>query len=83
MKAREHARKADVVIVNHSLLFSDLASDHAILGEYRNLILDEAHNIEKGAAEYLGVRVNYWAFRNLYHRLYEEEPKRIQKSRRP
>ena len=45
MKARDHARKADIVIVNHSLLFSDLASDNAVLGEYRNLIVDEAHNI--------------------------------------
>ena len=76
MKARDHAKKADVVIVNHSLLFSDLASDNAVLGEYRNLIVDEAHNMEKTAAEYLGVRVSYWSFRNLYHRLYEEEPKR-------
>jgi predicted DnaQ family exonuclease/DinG family helicase len=76
MKARDHARRADIVVVNHSLLFSDLASEHAVLGEYRNLIFDEAHNIEKGAAEYLGVRVSYWTFRNLYHRLYEEEPKK-------
>ena len=76
MKARDHARRADVVIVNHSLLFSDLASENAVLGEYRNLIVDEAHNMEKTAAEYLGVRVSYWSFRNLYHRLYEEEPKR-------
>lgn len=76
MKARDHARKADLVIVNHSLLFSDLASDHAVLNDYRNLIVDEAHNMEKTAAEYLGVRVSYWNFRNLYHKLYEEEPKR-------
>jgi len=76
MKAREHARYADLVVVNHSLLFSDLAADHSILDEYQNLIIDEAHNIEKSAAEYLGVRVSYWSFRNLYHKLYEEEPKR-------
>lgn len=76
MKARENARHADIVVVNHSLLFSDLASEHVILEEYRNLILDEAHNIEKNAAEYLGVMVNFWAFRNIYHKIYEEEPKR-------
>lgn len=76
MKARDHARKADVVIVNHALLFSDLASKNSILGEYTNLVIDEAHNIEKSAAEHLGTRVSYWTFRNLYHRLYEEEPKK-------
>ncbi len=76
MKAREEARQADIVVVNHSLLFSDLAADHSILDEYSNLVIDEAHNIEKSAASYLGLRVSYWNFRNLYHKLYEEEPKR-------
>lgn len=76
MKVRENARNADIVIVNHSLLFSDLASDNLVLGEYSNLIIDEAHNIEKSAAEYLGTRVSFWSFRNIYHKLYEEEPKR-------
>ncbi|HGY56639.1 MAG TPA: DEAD/DEAH box helicase [Caldithrix abyssi] len=76
MKARESARLADVVVVNHSLLFSDLAADHSILDDYRNLIIDEAHNVEGTAADYLGVRVSFWNFRNIYHKLYEEEPKR-------
>lgn len=76
MKAREHARKADIVVVNHALLFSDLASDNSILDEYYNLVLDEAHNIEKTAADYLGVRVSYWTFRNICHQLYDEDPKR-------
>jgi len=76
MKARENARLADLVVVNHSLLFSDLAAEHTILGAYQNLIFDEAHNIEKTASEYLGVLVNFWTFRNIYHKLYEEEPKR-------
>jgi len=76
MKAREHARKADVVIVNHALLFSDIASDYSILDEYVNLVVDEAHNIEKTAADYLGIRISYWTFRNFYHQLYDEEPKR-------
>lgn len=76
MKAREHARKSDIVIVNHALLFSDLAARHSILGQYDNLIIDEAHNIEKTAAEYLGTRVSYWSFRNIYHKLYEDEPRK-------
>ncbi len=74
MKAREHAKRADVVVVNHALLFADLASGRSTLGDYEVLVMDEAHNIEKTAAEYLGVRVNYWSFRNLYHRVYDEEP---------
>jgi len=76
MKARNNARKADIIIVNHSLLFSDLVTDNSILGEYKNLIFDEAHNIEKTAADYLGIRFNWWSFRNTYYKLYEEEPRK-------
>ncbi len=74
MKAREHARRADLVVVNHALLFADLATNRMTLGDYEILILDEAHNLEKTAADYLGLRINYWSFRNLYHRLYDDEP---------
>jgi len=76
MKARDNARKADLVVVNHALLFSDLASDNSILGEFSNLVVDEAHNMEKTAAEHLGTKVSFWTFRNIYHRLYEEDPKK-------
>ena len=75
MKARNHARRSDLVVINHSLLFSDLITDNTILGEYHNLIVDEAHHLEKTAGEYLGVRFNWWTFRNIYHKLYEEEPR--------
>jgi predicted DnaQ family exonuclease/DinG family helicase len=76
MRVRNNARRADIVVVNHSLLFSDLITDNSILGEYHNVIIDEAHNIEKTAGEYLGVRFNWWSFRNIYHKLYEEEPRK-------
>jgi len=76
MKARNGARNADLVVVNHSLLFSDLVTDNSILGDYRNLVLDEAHNIEKTAGDYLGVRFNWWSFRNAYYKLYEEQPRK-------
>jgi predicted DnaQ family exonuclease/DinG family helicase len=76
MKARNGARNADIVVINHSLLFSDLVTDNSILGDYRNLILDEAHNIEKTAGDYLGIRFNWWSFRNTYYKLYEEQPRK-------
>jgi predicted DnaQ family exonuclease/DinG family helicase len=76
MKARGNARKADIIVVNHSLLFSDLVTDNSILGDYHNLIIDEAHNLEKVAGDYLGTRFNWWTFRNIYHKLYQEEPKK-------
>ncbi|HTO74117.1 MAG TPA: JAB domain-containing protein, partial [Gemmatimonadales bacterium] len=57
-RARRRAAEADVVVVNHHLLASDLAvrqaqenwEDAAVLPPYRRLILDEAHHLEDVAA---------------------------------
>ncbi len=62
---RKAAHRAHVVVVNHSLLFSDITSENGILGDYRHLILDEAHNVEKIAAHYLGRELNIWRVKNL------------------
>ena len=63
---RRAAQKAHIVVVNHSLLFSDIVSENAVLGEYEDLILDEAHNIEKIAAQYLGRELNIWHIKNFF-----------------
>ncbi len=64
-RARRDAAAADVLVVNHHLLFSDLAvrraSDNwtapAVLPAYRRVILDEAHNLEEAATSHLGAQV--------------------------
>ncbi len=66
---RRSAQKAHIVVVNHSLLFSDIVSENAVLGEYEDLILDEAHNIEKIAAQYLGCELNIWQIKNFSDQL--------------
>ncbi len=61
-KARREIAKADLVVVNHHMLFSDLAikkevgnfSTLAVLPAYHRLILDEAHHVEDSATEYFG-----------------------------
>ncbi|MFP4548537.1 MAG: helicase C-terminal domain-containing protein [Fidelibacterota bacterium] len=58
-KIRRHAAVADMVIVNHSLLFADAASENSIIPGYTDLIIDEAHNIEKNAYTYFATSVNY------------------------
>lgn len=73
MKARNNARDADLVLVNHSLLFSDLATDKAVLGEYTNVIFDEAHNIENTATEYLGADISMWQFRDMFNKLHNKD----------
>ncbi len=58
LNARRNARKANIVIINHSLLFSDAKNINIILGQYKDLIIDEAHNIEKSATANIGVTLS-------------------------
>ena len=65
-RARREASAADVLVVNHHLLFSDLAvrraqgnfTAPAVLPSYTRLVLDEAHNLEEAATSHLGARVS-------------------------
>ncbi|WP_172408137.1 helicase C-terminal domain-containing protein [Desulfosporosinus sp. FKA] len=54
LRARKKAEEADVLIVNHSLLFSDLKTDYNVLPEYHQLVIDEAHQIYQTALQNLG-----------------------------
>lgn len=54
LRARKKAEEADLVIVNHSLLFSDLKTDYNVLPEYHQLVIDEAHQIYQTALQHLG-----------------------------
>ncbi len=42
-RARERAREARLVVVNHALLAADAAADGAILGQLDAVVVDEAH----------------------------------------
>ncbi|MEJ2184768.1 MAG: helicase C-terminal domain-containing protein [Gemmatimonadota bacterium] len=76
-RARRDAASADVLVVNHHLLFSDLAvrraqgnyTAPAVLPPYRRLVLDEAHNLEDAATSHLGVAVSRRVVFRALHRL--------------
>jgi len=75
--ARRRAADADVVVVNHHLLASDLAvrqaqgnwEDAAVLPPYRRLVLDEGHHLEDTAAEHLGKQATSRGVERLLSRL--------------
>lgn len=64
-RSRRDAATADILVVNHHLLFSDLAvrrsngnyTEPAVLPAYRRVVLDEAHNLEDAATEHLGAQI--------------------------
>ena len=76
-RARERMRKANILAVNHALLFSDLAlrmrspaAPAELLGEYDLLVLDEAHTLESVASDHFGMSVNSGAVSLLLRDLY-------------
>lgn len=61
LKARKRAQEAEVVVVNHHLLFADMALKESgfgeVLPEADAFILDEAHQLPETAAAFFGDRV--------------------------
>lgn len=65
-RARRQAQEAQILVVNHHLLFADLArraetenyADPAILPAYKRLVIDEAHHIEEIATDYFASRIH-------------------------
>lgn len=64
-KARRKIWKANILIVNHALFFTDLKlrrMGNGFLPEYQVAILDEAHTAEDVASERLGLQISRGAF---------------------
>ena len=84
-KARREAAKANVVVVNHHLLMSDVAvrrvaknwEDAAVIPPYTRLVIDEGHHLEDAAAAHLGATATRRGLQRLLSRL-----ARTQSSRR-
>jgi len=56
-EARKKAEAADLIIVNHALLCSDLAREGGLLPEYNYLVVDEAHHFESVATQSFGLQI--------------------------
>lgn len=54
--SRKNVLKSDLIVLNHSLLFQDISSGKPLLQDMKNLVVDEAHNIEETLTESLKKR---------------------------
>jgi len=61
--AREIGEAAQIVVVNHALLLSDLQREGGILPAYDYLVIDEAHHLEEEATRQLGFQISGRAIR--------------------
>jgi ATP-dependent DNA helicase DinG len=74
-QARRRASRAQVLIVNHALFFSDLAlrrQGAALLPDYDTVILDECHTLESVAGDHLGIRLTNTQFDYQLNKLYND-----------
>lgn len=78
MKVRKEAAGANLIVVNHHLLFADIQSrltgagydDAAVLPPYRHIIFDEAHGIENAATSFFSESVNRFKLNKLINQMY-------------
>ncbi len=73
-RSRRELQEAQVMIVNHALLFTDLAlrrNKVRLLPDYHIVVFDEAHTMEAVAGDHLGLRITSgqvdWVLRKLYN----------------
>lgn len=68
--ARAQALAADVIVANHSLVFSELNMKSPTLPPYRQIVFDEAHNLEDAATRHLSVELSQTRFTFALGRIY-------------
>jgi DNA polymerase-3 subunit epsilon/ATP-dependent DNA helicase DinG len=57
-RAKTASQVANVLVVNHALLLSDVATGSKVLPEYSHLIIDEGHHLESATTYELSFRLN-------------------------
>lgn len=82
---RRRAASADLIIVNHSLFFSDLGirlldPKSAILPDYGAVIFDEAHHLEDVASDIFGIEFSNYRILSLLNRIRKRKDIAISRS---
>ncbi len=74
LKIKKEAQRAQVVVTNHHLTFADFASGGDLVRESGRIVFDEAHNLEKVAASYLGGRLDKRTLDSLLSSMFASRP---------
>lgn len=80
MAARREASDAQILVINHHLLFADIESrmnavgydDAAVLPPYKRIVFDEAHGIESAATSFFSEQVTRFRIIKQLNLLYRE-----------
>ncbi len=71
--ARQKWEQADLIVANHALLLNDLTLKEqgvGLLPDYKIVVLDEAHNLERVAEEHFGIDITNHRAKYLLDELY-------------
>ena len=91
-RAREAVDRADLVIVNHSLLFSLIGAgfgprddDEGVLFADDFVVFDEAHEMADVASEHLGLSISSWALETSIRKIFNSKKRKglLAKAGRP
>ena len=69
-KAKALERKAHILVTNHSLFFTNLASGGQVLPDFHGVVFDEAHTLEDVACDHLAFEVSNAKLKYLLDSIY-------------
>ncbi len=80
MKVRKEAASANLIVVNHHLLFADIETrmngagyeDASVLPPYKRIVFDEAHGIEAAATSFFSESLNRFKINKLIFPMYRK-----------
>lgn len=76
-KARERALRSNLIIANHSLVFSELGLDSPIsIPKYAQIVFDEAHNLEDAATSHFTLSLSPSSIASVLNRIAQTRGKR-------
>ncbi len=75
-KAKEEQKRSHILITNHSLFFTNLASGGKVLPDFDAVVFDEAQTLEDVATGYLGFEVSNTQIKYLLNSIYNPRTKK-------
>ncbi|MBU0478835.1 DEAD/DEAH box helicase [bacterium] len=69
-RAKNTERKSNILVTNHSLFFTNLASGGQVLPNFHAVVFDEAQTLEKVATSYLGIDLSNSKIKYLFDSIY-------------
>ncbi len=75
-KAKKQERSSHILITNHSLFFTNLASGGQVLPDFHAVVFDEAQTLEDVATSYLGYEISNTKIKYLLDSIYNPKTKK-------